>query len=115
MSFPALLNNQMDVLEATPGRDPTGGAVRAPYRVKAAGVPCKVMQDGSTLGEHWGAPLLEETYTVLADYAEVVNGNVLVIDGMRVRVTGVQKVKGQGTIATYYRIKGTEIRAANQV
>jgi len=99
----------MSVYSHVDGQSGTGGLKRGTPSLKASDIPCRRESAGATQQITNGVLSRWTNHVVFTDYADVNNGDDLVIEDITIRVTGRPKRSEIGGIETFYRIEGIEI------
>lgn len=107
MAIQDFYTTTMDVYGHTEGRS-VGGLQRT-ATVKTTGEPCRRESSGASQTVQDGILRRLTNHTVFTDYADVDNGDDLVIEGITIRVTGRPKRSEIGNMPTFYRIDGVEV------
>lgn len=111
MALADFMNNLMHVQAPNPVvRDASGGPLQS-FKTVASNVPCQFNELDAKQRVTARMGEIEITHEILTHYSGVRQG-YRVVDaelGVVVRVTGVQRVREQGTIETYFVVTGEQI------
>lgn len=110
MSLTSLMTNTCSIQRPVWGTDNAGGPVRTSETTLGSSIPCFVMTKGASAVEYFNSFQMELSHIVITQSTLANKGDWVLVDGLYLRVDGIQIRRARGTIPQFIILGCIEIK-----
>lgn len=110
MSLTSLMTNTCSIQRPVWGTDNAGGPVRTSATTLGSNIPCFIMTRGASAVEYFDSFQMELSHIVITQSTLAAKGDWVLVDGLFLRIDGIQQRRARGTIPAFYVLGCIEIK-----